>query len=81
MPKDEWKRYKKPWVEYQPRPLPRRKPNKQAMPFGRHKGKLFRQIPEHYLRWVLSLDNIDDLLRQRITSYLSLKASRSRPLA
>lgn len=75
MPKDHYYRYGKSpglqkreskYVEDVDRPL--RKIDPYTMPFGKYKGVLFGKIPVDYLEYILSLDNIDQTLKNRILS-------------
>lgn len=34
-----------------------------VMPFGKHKGKLVKQLDKGYMRWLLALDNLDRDMR------------------
>lgn len=46
--------------------------SKTVMPFGKHKGKTFDEIPLSYLDWVLSLDNLHPRLEARLEAYLAI---------
>ena len=36
------------------------------MPFGKHKGSKLKEVPKKYLEWVLTLDNLDNDLKNAI---------------
>ena len=38
------------------------------MPFGAHKGKLLKDLPKSYIKWLLGLDNLERDLRAAIES-------------
>lgn len=42
-----------------------------TMPFGKHKGLHFDQIPETYFDWLLEQDWLSDRLREEIRDYFS----------
>jgi hypothetical protein len=41
-------------------------------PWGKHKGNAFNEIPESYLRWVLTLEDLRPWLKKAIDEYLSI---------
>jgi len=45
-------------------------PTLYAMPFGKHKGKPLHRLPDGYLRWLLTID-IDDALLRAATKALT----------
>lgn len=48
-----------------------------GMTFGCHKGKLLKDIPDDYLRWVLSSAKITYLMRAIVVRHLTLKCDAS----
>lgn len=46
-----------------------------VMPFEKHKGKTLGSVPDDYLQWLLSLDNIRDSMRSAILRHLTLKCT------
>jgi Putative quorum-sensing-regulated virulence factor len=40
------------------------------MPFGRHRGLLLSEIPASYLRWLTTLDDLDERLRAAVLDEL-----------
>jgi DNA polymerase III epsilon subunit-like protein len=45
-----------------------------AMPFGKHKGAAFNDIPESYLRWLVGNDNTDGDVRHSASTELARRA-------
>ena len=41
------------------------------MPFGKYKGKLLKEVPKDYIRWLLSQLDIDTYLRKELESHLN----------
>jgi hypothetical protein len=48
------------------------------MPFGKHRGEFLCDIPTDYLRWVKSLPDIDDQLRQAVIDELVARPPETR---
>lgn len=57
------------------------------MPFGKHKGKLLRDLPDTYLAWLLGLSDLREPLKtelrlegeRRVRSYAPPKPARELP--
>lgn len=47
--------------------------SKIRMPFGKHSGKEFSEIPQNYLEWTLRQDWIKDPLKGQLERYLQRK--------
>lgn len=44
--------------------------------FGKaHRGKMLRDVPVHYLDWIIGLDDLKPELRESIRAYLKTQAS------
>ncbi len=41
-----------------------------VMPFGKHKGKPFEDIPRSYLVWLAKQPNLMPILKDKLSSYL-----------
>jgi hypothetical protein len=45
------------------------------MPFGRHRGLLLSEIPASYLRWLTTLDDLDERLRAAVLDELESRGA------
>lgn len=71
MPKNEWNKYGMDYKTYKNLQsihvsTKERNINPHTMPFGKYKGKLFGKIPTDYLEYILTLEFIDQTLKNRI---------------
>jgi hypothetical protein len=49
----------------------------QTMPFGKHKGESFSEIPTDYLEWLAKRDNLREPLRSTVTKELEERDDRA----
>jgi uncharacterized protein (DUF3820 family) len=50
--------------------------SQEVMPFGKHKGKPFHEIPNNYFWYLLKQDWLKPFLRRSIDLYLTLSSEK-----
>jgi hypothetical protein len=47
-------------------------PSNTIMPWGKYQGKTFEEIPQSYLEWLLTLNDLKPWLKKKVEEYLSV---------